>query len=73
MNQIKGPRVEVQIIHIIWDIFISLSSFLWLYYSGCMHNFINLNCIMQLKQFYNIAIKLVAEKSATAFGDLPDC
>ena len=27
---------------------------------------------MQLKQFYNI-LKLVAEKSATTFGDLPDC
>ena len=31
---------------------------------------------MQLKQFYNKATssrKLVAEKSATTFGDLPDC
>ena len=27
---------------------------------------------MQLKQIYYIAIKLVAEKSATTFGDLPD-
>ena len=26
---------------------------------------------MQLKQFYNIATE--AEKSATTFGDLPDC
>ena len=29
------------------------------------------NCIMLLKQFHNIATK--AEKSATTFGDLPDC
>ena len=29
---------------------------------------------MRLKRFYNIAtIKLVAEKSANTFGDLPDC
>ena len=28
---------------------------------------------MKLMQFYNIATKLVAEKSATTFGDLPDC
>ena len=32
----------------------------------------NLNCIMQLKQFYNIATK-VSTKNATTFGDLPDC
>ena len=28
---------------------------------------------MQLKQIYDIATELVAEKSATTFGDLPDC
>ena len=32
----------------------------------------NLNCIMQLKQFYNIAPKVSSRKSATTFGDLPD-
>ena len=33
---------------------------------------INLNYIMQLKQFYNIATKVSSRKSATTFGDLPD-
>ena len=28
---------------------------------------------MQLKQFYNIATKVSSRKSATTFGDLPDC
>ena len=28
---------------------------------------------MQLKQFYNIATKVSSGKSATTFGDLPDC
>ena len=28
---------------------------------------------MQLKQFYNIASKVSSRKSATSFGDLPDC
>ena len=27
---------------------------------------------MQLKQFYNKAIKVSSKKSATTFGDLPD-
>ena len=34
---------------------------------------LNLNCILQLKQFYNIATKVSCRKSATTFGDLPDC
>ena len=38
---------------------------------SCIISF-NLNCIIQLKRVYNIATK-VAEKSATTFGDLPDC
>ena len=28
---------------------------------------------MHLKQFYNITAKLSSRKSATTFGDLPDC
>ena len=32
----------------------------------------NLNGIMQLKQFYNIANKVSSRKSATTFSDLPD-
>ena len=28
---------------------------------------------MQLKQFYDIATKVSSRKSATTFGDLPDC
>ena len=38
----------------------------------CISSF-NLNCIMQLKQFYNIATKVNSRKSATTFGDLLDC
>ena len=33
----------------------------------------NLNFIMQLKQFYYIVTKVSSRKSATTFGDLPDC
>ena len=33
---------------------------------------LSVNCIMQLKQFYNIATKVNSRKSATTFGDLPD-
>ena len=33
----------------------------------------NLNFIMQLKQFYDIATKVSSKKSVTTFGDLPDC
>ena len=36
----------------------------------CITSF-DLNCIMQLKQFYNIATKGTSRKSATTFGDLP--
>ena len=39
---------------------------------SCMISF-TLNCIMQLKQFYNKATKVSSGKSATTFGDLPDC
>ena len=28
---------------------------------------------MQLKKFYNVATKVSSKKSATTFGDLPDC
>ena len=37
---------------------------------SCVISF-NFNCIMQLKEIYNIAT--VTEKNATTFGDLPDC
>ena len=33
---------------------------------------LNLNCTMQLKQFYNIATKVSSRKKSTTFGDLPD-
>ena len=38
----------------------------------CIISF-NLNYIMQLKQFYDTATKVSCRKSATTFGDLPDC
>ena len=30
-------------------------------------------CIMQLKKSYHIATNVCSRKSATTFGDLPDC
>ena len=32
-----------------------------------------LDCIMQLKKSYYIATNVCSRKSATTFGDLPDC
>ena len=31
------------------------------------------DCIMQLKKSYHIATNVWSRKSATTFGDLPDC
>ena len=31
------------------------------------------DCIMQLKKSYHIATNVCSRKSATTFGDLPDC
>ena len=36
-------------------------------------NWFYLDCIMQLKQLYYIATNVCSRKSATTFGDLPDC
>ena len=33
----------------------------------------HLDCIMQLKKSYYIATNVNSRKSATTFGDLPDC
>ena len=33
----------------------------------------HLDCIMQLKKAYHIATNVSSRKSATTFGDLPDC
>ena len=33
----------------------------------------NFDCIMQLKKSYHIATNVCSKKSATTFGDLPDC
>ena len=33
----------------------------------------HLDCIMQLKKSYYIATNVSSRKSATTFGDLPDC
>ena len=33
----------------------------------------HLDCIMQLKKSYYIATNVCSRKSATTFGDLPDC
>ena len=39
---------------------------------SCIISF-TFNCIMQLKQFFNIATKVSSRKSDITFGDLPDC
>ena len=39
---------------------------------SCMIWF-NFDCIMQLKKSYHIASNICSRKSATTFGDLPDC
>ena len=36
-------------------------------------NWFHLDCIMQLKKSYYIATNVRSRKSATTFGDLPDC
>ena len=33
----------------------------------------HLDCIIQLKESYYIATNVCSRKSATTFGDLPDC
>ena len=39
---------------------------------SCMIWF-NFDCIMQLKKSYYIATNVCSSKSATTFGDLPEC
>ena len=39
---------------------------------SCMIWF-HFDCIMQLKKSYHIATNVRSRKSATTFGDLPDC
>ena len=39
---------------------------------SCMIWF-HFDCIMQLKKSYHIATNVCSSKSATTFGDLPDC
>ena len=39
---------------------------------SCMIWF-HFDCIMQLKKSYDIATNVCSRKSATTFGDLPDC
>ena len=39
---------------------------------SCMIWF-HFDCIMQLKKSYHIATNVCSGKSATTFGDLPDC
>ena len=48
-----------------------VTSYGYIIVGSCIIPF-NLNCIMQLKQFYNIATKVSSRKSATTSGDLPD-
>ena len=40
--------------------------------NSCMI-WLHLDCIMQLEKSYNIATNVCSRKSATNFGDLPDC
>ena len=49
-----------------------MTSFGYIIVDSCIIS-LNLNCILQLKQFYDIATKVNCRKSATTFGDLPDC
>ena len=41
-------------------------------FDSCMIWF-HVACIMQLKKSYHIATNVCSRKSATTFGDLPDC
>ena len=49
-----------------------VASYVYIIDYSCIISF-NLNRVMELKQFYNIATKVRSRKSATTFGDLPDC
>ena len=60
-----------RILHIF--LYHKVTSYDYIIVDSCIISF-NLNCIIQLKQFYNIATKVSSrKKSATTFGDLPDC
>ena len=48
-----------------------VTSYGYIIVDSCIISF-NLSCIMQLKQFNNIAIKVCSRESATTFGDLHD-
>ena len=77
-ENIKAPRhwPYVRGIHrwpVISHIFLyhQLTSYGYVIVNSCITSF-HLNCIMQLKQIYNIATQVSSRKSAATFGYLPD-
>ena len=53
-------------------LYYQVTSYGYIKVDSCIISF-NLNWIMRLKQFYDIATKVSSRKSATTIGDLPDC
>ena len=64
---------KIQILHtIIYHYMISYGYIIMIIVDSCMVWF-HFDCIMQLKKSYHIATHVCSRKSATTFGDLPDC
>ena len=62
-----------KILHtIIYHYMTSYGYIIMIIVDSCMIWF-NLDCIMQLMESYHIATNVCSKKSATTFGDLPDC
>ena len=62
-----------EILHtIIYCYMTSYGYIIMLIVDSCMIWF-HFGCIMQLKKSYHIATNVCSRKSATTFGDLPDC
>ena len=57
---------------IIYHYMTSYGSIIMITVDSCIIWF-HLDCIMQLKKSYYIATNVSSRKSATTFGDLPDC
>ena len=57
---------------IIYHYMTSNSYIIMIVVDSCMLWF-NFDCIMQLKKWYHIVTNVCSRKSATTFGDLPDC
>ena len=57
---------------IIYHYMTSYGNIIMIIIDSCMFSF-HFDCIMQLKKSYHIATNVCGRKSATTFGDLPDC